>query len=553
MTWVLRTTDVFGPIRWRWLLEDAGGRAVADHEVDLAPMSVEYEAFCDPDGYLRRNAAPDDWVASEATIVARVGAWIGDQVLGPAIGAAIVAGDEDTVRVGVPAAADFLLDRPLDLAHAEGVPLARRGVSLVYGWARERQAGKERYDLAYRARLLAKQTRKAVYIRVPQYGVTRERLRAFAEEPPGRDVLHIAGHGEHGAMLLEKSDGTPDPVSLEDLVTLLRLARREAGVRRSPHLPLRCGNRRGAAALVQTPRPRRRPAGTAPTCKNVANNPWAVAARALHLARVSVLPRWCRHVRNPDQRFEALDQAADLRVPPLVRQGERVAPAQRLDVVRQVLVARHRRPLHKHRDDDHLRRPAQGGPYLETDVVVRVVEPPTALDVPAIQPAAPDHHQQRSARLNDRGGLLDKVHTDPDLVDVEKDLRVAEDRGQPVPQPSGVARRVLPSIADEDPGWDLRGDVDLLPLARLPEQQGYRSNEREAADQLAAEAGAARASHVFVHPTPVGVGQLSVPAGHVRVRETHIRCMGAAERELITIGEGVALANGNDVNYCTHG
>jgi hypothetical protein len=100
---------------------------------------------------------------------------------------------------------------------------------------------RERYDLSYRARLLAKQTRKAVYIRVPQYGVTRERLWAFAEEPPGWEVLHIAGHGEHGAMLLEKPDGTPDPVSIDDLVTLLRLARREAEVRYSPHLPLRCG------------------------------------------------------------------------------------------------------------------------------------------------------------------------------------------------------------------------------------------------------------------------------------------------------------------------
>ena len=113
MAWVLRATDVFGPTRWRWLLEDAGGRAVADHEVNLAPTSVEHEALCDLDG----NAA-DNWVASEATIVAR----IGDQVLGPAIGAAIVAGDEDTARIDVPADADFLLDRPLKLAHADGVP-----------------------------------------------------------------------------------------------------------------------------------------------------------------------------------------------------------------------------------------------------------------------------------------------------------------------------------------------------------------------------------------------------------------------------------------------
>lgn len=46
-----------------------------------------------------------------------------------------------------------------------------------------------------------------------------------------------------------------------------------AEVRRSPHLPLRCGNRRADAALVHAARPRRRPAGTAPNCKDVANNP----------------------------------------------------------------------------------------------------------------------------------------------------------------------------------------------------------------------------------------------------------------------------------------
>lgn len=134
MALVLRAVDVSGRTRWQWLLVDDDGRAVADHEVDLDAASVEFEAFCDLDGYLSRNRVPDDRVASEAAIVARVGAWIGERVLGRSVGAGIVAGDDDTVRVEVPVEADFLLNRPVELAHIDGVSLARRGVSLVYGW-----------------------------------------------------------------------------------------------------------------------------------------------------------------------------------------------------------------------------------------------------------------------------------------------------------------------------------------------------------------------------------------------------------------------------------
>jgi hypothetical protein len=119
MAWVLQATDVSErtPWQWRWLLQDEDGRAVADHEVYLSPTSAEYEAFCDLDGYVWRNTAPDDLVAAEPAIVEEVGAWIGDQVLGLAIGATIVDGDNDTVRIEVPAEADFLLSRPLELAH----------------------------------------------------------------------------------------------------------------------------------------------------------------------------------------------------------------------------------------------------------------------------------------------------------------------------------------------------------------------------------------------------------------------------------------------------
>ncbi|WP_308301137.1 MULTISPECIES: CHAT domain-containing protein [unclassified Crossiella] len=251
-TWVLRAADLSSHLRWRWLLSDADGHLVADHEVDLDPASAEHEAFDDLDGYLRRNAAPDDRVATEAEIVDWLGEWLGVAVLGQAIGHAILDSDLDTVLVDLPARAAFLLDRPLELAHVDGESLTRRGIRLVYRWPGERQVRKEpvgaelrilalfsmpsrtsvlalrreRHELAHLVRLLAKQTGKAVHIRVVQYGVTRERLRGFAEESPGWDVLHVAGHGEHGLVLLEHADGTADPVHTADLVELLRPARR---------------------------------------------------------------------------------------------------------------------------------------------------------------------------------------------------------------------------------------------------------------------------------------------------------------------------------------
>ena len=251
--WVLRATDVLGPTRWRWLLEDdVARRVVVEHEVDLDADCVECEAFAQLDRYLRHNAAPHDRATSEATIVDDIGAWLGEQVLGKEIGAALADGDEDVVRVELPTEAMFLLDRPLELAHADGVSLARREISLAFTWPGDRSGGKtpvheelrilalfsmpsgesplalrrERYELAAQVRHVAERRGKAVHIRVLQYGVTRERLRALAETAPGWDVLHLAGHGNEGRMLLERPDGSPDPVSTAELVELLHPARK---------------------------------------------------------------------------------------------------------------------------------------------------------------------------------------------------------------------------------------------------------------------------------------------------------------------------------------
>ena len=176
-------------------------------------------------------------------------------MLGRAVCEAIVAAAPVTVRVVVPEQAGFVLSWPLELAHAGGRPLAARGdVTLAYDLApdpagRGPGAGpgaaaggrglrmlavfslptatsvlalrRERFELARLVRQIAARQRRRVELTVVQYGATRERLAAVAEAGDGWDVLHLSGHGGRGQFLLEKADGSPDPVDTGELVGLL--------------------------------------------------------------------------------------------------------------------------------------------------------------------------------------------------------------------------------------------------------------------------------------------------------------------------------------------
>jgi hypothetical protein len=243
---------------WRWLLTDPDGNYLADHQVALDRNDPEYVAFADLAGYLRRQADPDRRLASEAELVARVGSWIGQQVLGGRVGRAMVEASPVAVRVALPLDADFLLYRPLELAYvqADGEPvrpLAVQDVSLVFEVQGETpQIAKqpideqlrvlavfslpsegtalalrrERYQLVQLVRRIAGRLRRAVELHVLQYGVTRQRLEAALSDGRGWDVLHVSGHGLAGGLLLEHLDGSGDLLHTPDLVSLLRPARR---------------------------------------------------------------------------------------------------------------------------------------------------------------------------------------------------------------------------------------------------------------------------------------------------------------------------------------
>jgi hypothetical protein len=116
--------------RWRWRLTGPGGGFLADHEVKLDRAVAEYEGFENLGAFVRHHTDPDDPVGSELAAVRRVGEWLGREVLGP-VGRAMVEEGPVTVRVRVPAGAEELLYRPLELGHVGGRPLALQDVSLI--------------------------------------------------------------------------------------------------------------------------------------------------------------------------------------------------------------------------------------------------------------------------------------------------------------------------------------------------------------------------------------------------------------------------------------
>ena len=86
----LEAREFAGPGRWHWVLTGSRGEFLADHEVRLDTRCWQFEAFMGLAGYLRWRASPDRRLTHEGEIVDGVGAWIGEQVLGP-VGPAMAA------------------------------------------------------------------------------------------------------------------------------------------------------------------------------------------------------------------------------------------------------------------------------------------------------------------------------------------------------------------------------------------------------------------------------------------------------------------------------
>ncbi len=248
----LEVVDLTDADHWRWRLTDAKGAFLADYEVSLNPADPKYQALYNLPAYLWQYSSPDKRDEDERRLLAEVGAWIGDTVLGRAIGEKILAHGFPPiiVRVSMPKEAERLLVIPFEIAHARGKPLCAQRVSLVFEPVAETPPGsvpigdrlrilalfslppagnplnlrRERQALN---RLVAGLAGRAIELRVLQYGVTRDRLRDALLDGEGWDVIYFSGHGQPGAVLLERPDGQPDPINSEEVAELIT----EAGQR----------------------------------------------------------------------------------------------------------------------------------------------------------------------------------------------------------------------------------------------------------------------------------------------------------------------------------
>lgn len=250
---VLACEDYRDASAWRWVLRDARGNWLADHDVRLDPGCPQYPGLIDLERYLDRHAAPDRWRDDHERLLADFGRWLGTAVLGEAIGATLVAPRLPlAVRVEVPAAAAGLLSLPLELAHAGGRPLACAGISLVFTVAGEGDSiaharvgerlrmlalfsvptaatalalRRERHALTRLIAEIAQTRGVAIELRVLQYGASRQALADALEEADGWDLVHFSGHGERGVLVLERDDGGADVIDTRDLLALLAPAR----------------------------------------------------------------------------------------------------------------------------------------------------------------------------------------------------------------------------------------------------------------------------------------------------------------------------------------
>ena len=129
--WRLEVTDWAGPTAWRWRLSRRVRVATRSSSTRWRWIRRCGSSRRSPTstGYLQWNVSPDRRREQEASLLAEVGDWIGEQVLGPV--AAAIGTRRGVVRLELPAEAAVLGYRPWELARVGGRSWAAARVRVV--------------------------------------------------------------------------------------------------------------------------------------------------------------------------------------------------------------------------------------------------------------------------------------------------------------------------------------------------------------------------------------------------------------------------------------
>ncbi|SPL90482.1 unnamed protein product [[Actinomadura] parvosata subsp. kistnae] len=241
MPFVLEMRDVRDRGTWTWVLTTKQGEPLAEACIRLGRDHLPY--LYQQIRELRSGGA----LLAQSRAVEEISKFLTQEIFHPRIIEVLARNAPATVRIKIPPAGRFLADYPLELTGVGQEIFARRGIVLVHefdlraGPRIKKQAGgplrmlavfsgpdaaglgpyEQRHELAAAVRHAATSTGKSIELRILHYGTTRDSLRRTIEEYPGWDVLHLAGHGTAGRLVLERPDGSPDPISMEDLTELL--------------------------------------------------------------------------------------------------------------------------------------------------------------------------------------------------------------------------------------------------------------------------------------------------------------------------------------------
>ncbi|MEU3986397.1 hypothetical protein AB0F77_41145 [Streptomyces sp. NPDC026672] len=240
---------------WRWVLE-AEGVPTEEADVSLRHADWQVDALRDLRTYLRWRTDPRRRLAHESELLDELGRWMTRHALKD-IAALLAADGPCVVRMTVPAEARFVAELPWEAAVVDGRPLPLHHVAFVRDLTAESATPprsrrkhavtkalrvlalfslpdgasalnlrRERLQLTRLLDTVAKTGGTAIELSVLQYGVTRERLAELVAHGHGWDVLVLSGHGGEGVFVLERPDGSRDPIDGDALVDLLAPLRR---------------------------------------------------------------------------------------------------------------------------------------------------------------------------------------------------------------------------------------------------------------------------------------------------------------------------------------